>query len=300
MKKILHTILYLVVCCFIFTGCESKEVKRANIDSLVLSASKGNIEDNLKYNNDKYLIESATSLYGKLFDAEDYKSIKNLDRNLIKLCNNNITINELKNTSKINAINNIYLGEDAGKLCRFIDYCYSSYDKDYDYDYCLAGLTTTESIKSFLDKTAIKPITNDGKGGYYDTRKNEYTRDYGKWYDPLSKSYSETGGVGKYRVALDYDFCGDFLIEEKKEVWDGFRGVDNNPNKTYYTTYYKDKITVEGNSKTVYGEFESEPGIDIDSDIYYIESENALISCDSYYKIIYAKQSQTLELYTEK
>lgn len=280
MKKLLSIVIMLVLC-LSFTACESTEEKVSNIDALVLSVAEGNDVNDKKYCNNKYVLESAASLYEKLYEEEDYSSVDNLNLNLDRICNFTEELKELRNTSKINALDKILSGDDAGKLCRFIDFCYP--ETGYERNYCIEGFTTSEELKDFLDRTATKPIKKDNKGGYFDTRKDEYENEYGRWYDPLSKQYVSHGEIGTYRRSTSYEFYGDFLVEERVEKWYGDYSSNNNPNKTWYTTYYKNKLEIRGDSSTNSGYgVDSEEGIDLNDDIYYIKGENVLIAVGRY------------------
>ena len=66
-------------------------------------------------------------------------------------------------------------------------------------------------------------ITENGKGGYYDTLHGEYQSSSGKG-DPLGLG----SGVGTYSTTESYSFYGDFLAKRSTKYWYGTEKSDKN------------------------------------------------------------------------
>ena len=101
-------------------------------------------------------------------------------------------------------------------------------------------------IEEYIKEKYPLVITEDGKGGYYDSQKDKY-KDSSRNVNPLGTSWST--GVGTYVESTNYYFYGDILVEYYYKHWYGTSSYDSN-NSSVYSYEFKDK-RIKGEFSTI-------------------------------------------------
>ena len=107
-----------------------------------------------------------------------------------------------------------------------------------------------EKLILFAEDKGTRIITEDNKGGYYDSKKDKYVSVSSRWYDPLAGKYLSSGEIGTYKTYTEYDFFGDFLCVESGERWWTNETKPNPANTKKVQYYYKDEYSFNRSSLT--------------------------------------------------
>lgn len=104
-------------------------------------------------------------------------------------------------------------------------------------DYSIPHETLGKRLMKYAEKKGKKTITDDGKGGYYDSKKWKFQNST-KRINPLNLS---EWGVGTYREVKEYNFYGDFLIKYVATEWmtNSTEYGDNDANEYDDYLFYK-------------------------------------------------------------
>jgi hypothetical protein len=76
---------------------------------------------------------------------------------------------------------------------------------------------TDISIITYIKSNYQSVIMEDGKNGYYDSKKDNF-KDYSRIVDPFG-TVNPVYEIGTYKEVVDYSFYGDFLIEVYSRYW---------------------------------------------------------------------------------
>lgn len=243
MKKylILFSLLIFMMC---LTGCESEETRKQNIDQLIdkmtYRMSSEEIQNDRtsvsNYSSETYFLEKAQSTFTELCKNKEYERIVCFVDHLEDF--------NFKNESFLNHVTETFISwgdetfstNDPYQIVSFIKFV----DKDFNRKILFNRVNLNHfynSMKSFVESTGIKVITEDGKGGYYDDEANRRNNKKGAWYDPLSKTYVRSGEIGTYRNNVYYTYLGDIEKARKEEEWWSNTGSNPATNSSYSYVY---------------------------------------------------------------
>lgn len=288
MKKVFIILSVFILSICLLTGCVSEEKKIEKIDQTMEYFYTRDTFSYNKYMDEPYYVEAVSNTYSKLFEEKNYEGIINFKLNVETNCAENTNVMAVADEAFTNGIISMINQDSIKDLYGFIVYAdstMSGFSYNNESLNILGDVLYDKAIQDIIVSAGEKTITKKNKGGYFDGKENIYEKEYGKWYNPLSSQYVSKGEIGTYHDDYNYEFYGDFLLEEHERIWYTNESKPNPENKTWYTVYYKNKMEID----KYFEEYETiESPINFDNTICYYKDIDALIEFDKYKMTVYS------------
>ena len=249
-NKYLQGLFVAAACCMLLTaaGCESEEEQRNNIKNLVdtLSNSPDMVSSYRSsfdsYKKQEYLSEASGNSIKSNLSAGNSDKVYNLLHALESYSYKEESIKTLLNEELGNCTAEILSGTSAEGIIKCISMTEPLSSLNY---YADEHVIPFDKILEFARNNGTVFYTEDGKGGYYDNKKDQYKDQVSPWWDPLGQKYLRSGEIGTYKTYTLYEFYGDMLRVKTGKTWWTNESTPNSADERYVEYEIKGQYTIK-------------------------------------------------------